>query len=424
LGDADVVVARTAALMAADGAGSGGRRRRRCPGWLLWGIAGLVGVVIASVVLFAVLTRNPSPGPFYEAPADVPARPGTMIRSEPFTAGVPAGARAWRVLYSSTAENGKPIAVSGLIVAPANPPPGPRPVLAWAHGTLGVARACAPSLSDAPLEGIPDMTAPLAEGWVIALTDYPGLGTTGPHPYLVGVSEGRAVLDAVRAARRVDLGLDLGDRYAIWGHSQGGHAALFAGQLAATYLPEGRLVGVAALAPATDLKDNLSAIEGTQGGNILTIYALASWSRYYAGIDDSILTAAARAPAKRIADACLNQPSRFRIVAAGLRLPDRVVDVDVSSDPAWARRLDQNSPSADGITAPLFVAQGLADKLIAPAVTRSWIEQRCNSGAPVEYRTYPAVTHPAIVGPGGRDALAWTTAQLARTAPADTCRTR
>jgi alpha-beta hydrolase superfamily lysophospholipase len=405
----------------ASGPMASGRRRRPWLRWLVWGLAGLASVVIAAVVLFVVLTRNPSPGSFYAVPADVPAEPGTLIRAEPFTAGVPAGARAWRVLYSSTSVDGEPIAVSGLILAPNDAPRGPRPVLAWAHGTLGVVPACAPSLSDAPLAGIPDLSGPLAKGWVIAMTDYPGLGTPGPHPYLVGVSEGRSVLDSVRAAHRLDLDLEVGDPYAIWGHSQGGHAALFAGQLAPTYLPEYRLVGVAALSPATFLEADLAAIEGTRAGNILTILALASWSRYYPGISDEILTDDARRTARQIAGACLNQPSRFRIVVAGLRLPDRVVDVDVTDDPAWADRLEQNSPSPRGVKAPLFVGQGLMDVVISPAVTTSWVARRCATGAQVEYRTYPDVTHPAVVGPGGTDAFVWTNARFAGTAPADTC---
>jgi acetyl esterase/lipase len=381
-------------------------------------------VLVAAVVLFVVLTRNPSPGSFYTPPSDVPAEPGTIIRSEQFTAGVPEGARAWRVLYSSTGEDGRPIAVSGLILAPADPPPGPRPMLAWAHGTTGVVPPCAPSLADEPLRGIPNMTGPLDEGWVIALTDYPGLGTPAPHPYLVGASEGRAVLDSVRAAHRLDLGMNVDDRYAIWGHSQGGHAALFAGQLAPTYAREYELVGVAALSPATLLEANLKAIEGTQGGNVLTSFAVHSWSRYYGDIDDEILTSRARRPAERIAASCINQPSRFRIAVAGLRLPDRVVDVDVTKDPTWKMRLDENSPTPGGIAAPLFVGQGLADRLIAPRVTESWVGRRCASGGQAELRTYPDVTHPAVVGPGGRDALAWTIERFAGAVPDDTCSTR
>jgi acetyl esterase/lipase len=401
-------------------AGEAGRHRS-CVRWLVGGLAGILVVVAAAAAVFVIWTRNPSPGAFYDPPSDVPDEPGTIIRSERFTDGIPDGARGWRVLYASTDEEGEPIAVSGLIVAPDDPPSGPLPVLAWAHGTTGVVPACAPSLSDQPLQDIPDMVGPLEEGWVITMTDYPGLGTPGPHPYLVGGSEGRAVLDAVRAAHRLDIDAELDDRYAIWGHSQGGHAALFAGQLAASYVPEHDLVGVAALAPATGLQDDFEAIEGTEVGNVLTIFALHAWSRYYPDINDDVLTRSARRPARRIADDCLNQPSRFRIVVEGLGLPDHILDVDITQDPTWTPRLDENTPTPDGVTAPLFVGQGLADEVVAPHITQSWIDQRCAAGAPTELRTYPGLTHLEVVGPGGTDALRWTIDRVAGNRPGNTC---
>ena len=83
----------------------------------------------------------------------------------------------------------------------------------------------------------------LARGYVVVAADYPGLGTPGMHPYLIGESEGRAVLDSVRAARDLpDAGAS--NRFAVWGHSQGGHASLYTGELAASSAPDLRLVGV------------------------------------------------------------------------------------------------------------------------------------------------------------------------------------
>jgi hypothetical protein len=278
-------------------------------------------------------------------------------------------------------------------------------------------------LTDAPLQGIPDMTGPLAQGWVIALPDYPGLGTPSPHPYLVGQSEGRAVLDAVRAARDLDTGVDLTDEYAIWGHSQGGHAALFAGQLAESYLPEYPLAGVAALAPATRLQQNLGAIEGTRAGNVLTIFAVESWSDYYADIPDGTLTDRAQRPADRIAQNCLNQPSRFRIILAGLVLPDSIVAIDPATDPIWTTHLDANSPDPDAIRAPVFVAQGLADQIIVPDITRTWVTERCGGGSPTTWTAYPDLDHVAVVGPGGNDALAWTIDRFASVALVNDCPT-
>jgi acetyl esterase/lipase len=396
-------------------------KRRRWLRWLLGIGVALLFIVVGAVVWFLLATRNPTVSEFYDPPDDVTAAPGTILRAEPFDEGLPPGARGWKVLYASTDPAGSPIAVSGLVLAADDLDPGPHPVLAWSHGTIGIARPCAPSNTQAPLDGIPDMTGALAEGWVITLTDYPGLGTPGPHPYLVGESEGRAVLDSVRAVHQLDMGIELDDRYAIWGHSQGGHAALFAGQLAPTYLSELSLVGVAALAPGTRLQENLAAIEGTEAGNVLTIYAIESWTEFYPDIPDGTLTSRAERPAGRIARACLNQPSRYRIVIDSLTLPDTIVAIDPTTDPTWAARLDENTPDPAGIRVPLFVAQGTADTIIAPQVTEAWTTSRCEAGAPTYWKTYPDVEHLELVGPGGSDALAWTIGRLTDDTPPQEC---
>ena len=397
---------------------------RKPPRWFRWArnaLIVLLVIVFVGVVGFLFVTRNPTTGSFYKPPSPVPAQPGTIIRSEPFTGTVPAGATAWRVLYVSTDEHGTPIAVSGLIVAPTNPAPGAHPVLAWSHGTTGIVPACGPSVSTEPFKGIPDMSGALAQGWVLAMTDYPGLGTPGPHPYLVGESEARAVADSVRAAHQLDTGVQLDDRYAVWGHSQGGHSALFTGQIAAQYLPEYQLAGVAALAPATRLADNFSAIEGTDAGNVLTIFAVDSWATYYDDVSESVLAPDARRPANLVANACLNQPSRLRLVVGGLQLPSQVTNVDISTQPEWLAHMTANSPDPAGSTAPLFVAQGSADEVVSANVTDAWVNARCATGAQVDYRTYPGLTHNGVVEPGGADALAWTIDRFAGKPAATSC---
>jgi acetyl esterase/lipase len=384
------------------------RSGRGCGRWLVIGIGVVVVLAAVAVVAFLLATRNPEVSAFYDPPDDIDGEPGTILRSEPFDEGLPSGTRGWRVLYVSTDDEGEPIAVSGLVLASSDPAPGPRPVLAWAHGTTGIARPCAPSLSDRPLEGIPDMTGPLDRGWVVTLTDYEGLGTPSPHPYLVGESEGRAVLDSVRAAHQLDTGIELADDYAVWGHSQGGHAALFAGQLADDYLPELPLRGVAALAPATVLQDNLAAIEGTQIGNVLTVFTVDAWTDHYGDLPDDTLTERARRPAERLVRNCINQPSRFRLLLGAAALPDDVVAIDPTTDPSWTGHMADNTPDPGGIDGPVLVAQGLADEVIASDVTEAWVGERCDGGAPTTWITYDDVNHNAVVGPGGTDAFSWT----------------
>lgn len=233
------------------------------------------------LLLLAGLSLPAAADRFYDADiAELLGEPGTIIRMEPMQS-APLGASAFRVLYRSKNQNGDVVPVSGVIVVPqTRAPRGGRPVVAWAHGTTGIARKCAPSLHPNVFQQMRGLRELLARGYIVAATDYPGLGTIGPHPYLVGVSEGRAVLDSVRAARNFK-NASASDRFAVWGHSQGGHAVLFAGELARNYAPELHLVGVAAAAPATELGHLLKMDLPGITGKILGAYALKAWSEVF-----------------------------------------------------------------------------------------------------------------------------------------------
>ena len=78
-------------------------------------------------------------------------------------------------------------------------------MISWAHGTSGISDNCTPSRNPGGAYTAyvaPQENAWLKQGYAIASTDYEGLGTPGVHPYLVGRSEGRGVLDIARASRQ------------------------------------------------------------------------------------------------------------------------------------------------------------------------------------------------------------------------------
>src|ERR1700744_5915954 len=210
-------------------------------------------LILVTLCMFAGAGAANAQTDFYRAPAsEAEGAPGTLVRQE-IIDGAPLGATTYRVLYRSTGLDDKPIFVSGVvIVPPGDPPPGGRPIVAWAHPTSGVVPRCAPSLAIFLFEQIQGLRSFIRDGYVVAATDYPGLGTPGPHPYLVGISEARAVIDSVRVAARLP-GAGGGKKFVVWGHSQGGHAALFTGIIAQAYAPELDLLGVAAGAPASEL---------------------------------------------------------------------------------------------------------------------------------------------------------------------------
>jgi hypothetical protein len=249
------------------------------------GLATRLGAGILILVGIGLALLGPSPaaaqGAFYRASDSEIAGPvGSLIRKES-RVGAAAGATAYKVLYRSTKPDGTPIAVSGIVIVPAGKPPaGGWPIVAWAHPTTGVVSHCAPSLALFVFQQMAGSRRLLENGYAIAATDYPGLGTPGPHPYLVGDSEARAVIDSVRAARSFP-GLENSTRYAVWGHSQGGQAALFTGMIAKTYAPELQLLGVAAAAPATDLAALMTADLDTAGGRNLTAMTIWSWSKVF-----------------------------------------------------------------------------------------------------------------------------------------------
>ena len=101
-----------------------------------------------------------------------------------------------RVLYRSTGLHDEPIPVSGAVIIPPGPmPPEGRPIVAWAHPTTGVVPRCAPSMAMFLIQQIQGVREMVQRGYIVAATDYPGLGTPETHPYLVGESEARAVLE-------------------------------------------------------------------------------------------------------------------------------------------------------------------------------------------------------------------------------------
>ncbi len=408
----------------------GAGRGRPAPGLLLrsWHVLRALVALAVVLVLLGVSSKlhggSPQPDEFYSAPSDVPDTPGQLLRSEPFSRAVSAGAQAWRILYTTTRDEGEPAVASALVVAPAEPPAGPLPVIAWAHGTTGVAEGCAPSLLEDPFAAgaTPALDEVVERGWVMVATDYVGLGTDGPHPYLIGQGEGRSVLDAVRAARQLDE-LTLEDKTVVWGHSQGGNAALWAGQLAPSYAPDADVIAVAALAPASDLRGLVSNLDVVPGGSIFGSYVISAYDERYDDVDlDSYVRPEARIQVREMAGRCLAEPEVFVSIITSMLFDKSVWSRDPASGAA-GERLAENTPTG-AIDVPLLIGQGEADALVLPSTQAAYVEGRCEAGGQVDYRTYPGFDHVGVVGddsPLVTELLQWTQDRLDGKPATPTC---
>jgi acetyl esterase/lipase len=327
------------------------------------------------------------------------------------------------VLYRTTKPDGTPIAVSGIVIVPAGQPPaGGWPIVAWAHPTTGVVPHCAPSLALFVFQQMAGSRHLLENGYAIAATDYPGLGTPGPHPYLVGDSEARAVIDSVRAARSFP-GLENSTRYAVWGHSQGGQAALFTGMIAKSYAPELQLVGVAAAAPATDLTALMTDDLNTAGGRNLTAMTMWSWARVFNAPINEVVEPVAIPTVDALANQCIEGAFDLYIrekMSAPLAQTFLSMKNPATIEP-WKSLLVQNSVGVLPTDIPLFLSQGLSDGLVRPAVTQVYRDRLCKAGSKVKLLLMPGVSH-GFIGYDSADAAAdWMADRFQGNTPPSDC---
>jgi pimeloyl-ACP methyl ester carboxylesterase len=382
------------------------------------------------VVVVSASATAGGPSSFYRPPDPLPPAPaGTLIRSEILTGagGIPPGATLWRILYHSQSVTGSDIAVSGYVAVPDSaPPPGGYPVMTWAHGTTGAAVKCAPSLFNS-LEGegpypVPGIDAYLKAGWLIAATDYQGLGVAaGIHPYLVGQSEGYGVLDAAKAARQLP-GLRVSPTTLIYGHSQGGQAALFAGELAPSYAPTLHVIGVVAAAPATGLSIIVAVFGQATAPDDLAYLTLIgwTWSQVYPDLPPSdLFTAQGVAFAQRnVTQHCDNG-----LVAAMKGVsPGSLFAPGASSNPAFDARARLNDPGQVRTQAPMLVVQGTADNQVPAGLTDSYVSRAaCPVGDVIDYVHYPGAGHDQVTFEALPRILSWSEARMHGAEAPSTC---
>lgn len=351
-------------------------------------------------------TTRPAPAgdAFYVPPEDLELEAGRLVWAAPVE-GAPAGTKGWRILYGSQSVGGDPIAVSGLLFVP-DPPPAPArrpmPVLALAHGTTGLGDKCAPSrvvAGGGPSEAN-SLPPEVLKDHVVVATDYEGLGTPGVHPYVVGLSSARSILDSIRVAQRFGgAGTTTSSPSVVWGHSQGGGAALVAAELATTYAADANVRGVAAGAPAAELKLLARGLRSSPFVGYLLMTA-AGFKAAYPDLDlAAILTPAGEEAATRVAELCADEAVRsFTARDAGA-----LVKADPAATAPFADRLEENSPGARRSKVPVFIYHGDADVLIPAVVSKLVLDRYCANGTTATRKTYAGESHGSVVAKAAPD---------------------
>ena len=358
-------------------------------------------------------------------PLPLPAgEPGELIDVEELDLG--ADYVGYRILYHSRSLRGDDIAVSGYVFTPAgDPPDGGWPLVAFAHGTTGLADMCAPS-HDA--EEIIGDDGSYLEGYAVVATDYEGLGTPGLHPYIVGRSEARGVLDSVRAAHNLESVRDadhvplisVSDEFVVWGHSQGGHAALHTGQHWPEYAPELQLLGVASGAPPSQFALLYDAL---LGGPFQGYIAMASGA-FAAAYDEielgQVLNEKAIALMDILDEGCTDEVFD---VFNPLSKEDLLSVKSPLAVPPWDRVIVENDVNRAPVPVPLLILHGSDDEQIPAISSLFLLGQLClqPGQGPTVRIEYPGEDHSDVIDAQRDDLLAWIGGRFAGEPAPDGC---
>lgn len=321
--------------------------------------------------------------------------------------------RADRMTYRSFSLNGSPIVVSGVFLIPiGRPPKHGWPVVSWGHGSTGVSDSCAPSIiknkaGKIDLYGYGGFVAELLKaGYAVVATDYEGLGTPGDHPYIIADSEGRGMIDAVRAATQADP--TLSKSWFAVGHSQGGQAAIAAGELAPTWGKGLNFRGTVGLAPVTNIGAAYnygSPGPVDRGFYLLALQGLKTQDATLRYKDYLGSTALQMLP--DTANECTLKIWHDFSANLGAKLTDfQFTPQTPEAALKLQKLLDAQSVPRGRTPGPMLLLQGDQDPSIKIAVTRQAVQNARFAGTKAEFRVYPGQDHYSVLATGANGGAA------------------
>ena len=360
------------------------------------------------------------------APAPVGDERGALIEDQPLAetaAASPHGpVTARKLVYRSTSGlDGSGTEVSGMVfVPPGAAPEGGWPIVTVGHGTTGVTDECAPSQYPDLLGAVGMVTALLERGYVVVASDYQGLGTPGPHPYLEPKSAAYNLIDGVRAARAAVPSTS--NRWAALGLSQGGQASWSAAEHAVGYGDGLEFVGAANLSPAADLShiaDDLGGISLTLPQQIFLPMLLAGSEAQHSGLDPANYIRGALADSRETSMSCAPQAAERKWDAAvqitrADSLPLTTADTDRMR--AWLERIALPQQRTE---APMLVVVGDTDDLIPADWTRAAVTKACALGDVIALESRPGEGHADPRATPG--AVAWIADRFAGVSAPNSC---
>ncbi len=359
-----------------------------------------VSVAGSSASASAATQGNGPNGSFYNIPsAPFGDSHGTLLYYNTTKSSQIKVATGYNIAYVSQDASNAPDVVTGSLWIPtaAWTGKGSRPLVSFAVGTQGLGVQCAPSkeLAAGSEYDVVGMNDALKAGYAVVATDYQWSGTTDTPPptYMVGLSQGHAVLDAAIAATQLpSSGLSSSTPVITWGYSQGGGASAEAAQLQPSYAPSGNLVADASGGVPGNLLDVANALNGGLAAGFAGD-AVVGFSSAYPDLPlASLLNSTGQSFIANLKKQCMIGEllsglfKNFdKFTNGGLTL------AQVEAKGNWTPDVLANSTGMPGahIAVPTYMYRGIIDEIIPPTVEDAVYANLCATGTKIQAATYP-----------------------------------
>lgn len=366
----------------------------------------------------------PSVAPFYQQVAQIhpEGELGKIVKIEEIQSGIPE-TNAWKIAYNSSDVNDKSTLATAIVVAPRGSAQD-RPIIAWAHGTTGSAQNNGPSQVENPVVplnqyfliggnsstdyGLPAIKEFIRAGYVVVATDYQGLGGGGRHQYAVAVTNGRDVINSVRAVSAEKLG-GAGKVAVALGWSQGGGAVIGMASdrdyLAkkGTAADEITFKGFVALAPydvnaeigntpldqptADKIMQSFSA-KFSQDMLSFTHFVMMAWGTQAAFPDQLKLTDIfTEEGAKALDEILSNKGIHTAADTINYNFGDQyrsLLRTTPNNSLAWIEAFKKGTVSTSNPMAPVIIYYGTKDTVVPISMGKQYQEQKCTTGAQIQ----------------------------------------
>lgn len=356
-----------------------------------------------------LLTGDGGTPAFYAWSGELDGQPGKILRQEPGPADLANAAQSLRILYISTdgLDGKRKIPVSGVLYVPKGVRPKDGwPLIAWAHGTVGVADVCAPSFGGRSERDVTYLNFWLQQGYAVVASDYQGLGVPGAHPYLATRPEAYSVLDSIRAVQSATFGLS--KKVVVVGQSQGGAAAFATAAYAPSYAPELDIRGTVATGTpyfsqearaALRAKRSRDTVDGKLGYTFLLLSTAEQTDSSFS-IADYVADAALPVVIE-VSRSCFRQIAR-QIIDAKL-----TYTLSFKKDPApiLSKAAELMGYPTLSIKTPMFLGTGGRDADVPPEVQLHLGADACANGTRVEQHVYPELDHSGAVNASTVDSV-------------------